>query len=127
MTSLILGQHWFSVSEGRLHCFRLFEVDLGGSGNGKQVLHAGLDHVGNIGDDDVWQWLESRLHIGGGGFGLSTLLGLGLVLDCERRRVSALRVIGRVHLGEHVNGLAHPQHVKSSETFFLLIGGFCHR
>ena len=38
-----------------------------------------------------------------------------------------MRLIGRVHLGEHINRLAHPWHVESSETFFLLIGGLHHR
>ena len=45
------------------------------------------------------------------------------MLDGENRRLFALRVIGRVHLGEHINGLAHPRHVKSSEMLFFLIGG----
>ena len=123
MTSLGPGQHLFSFREGHFHGFRLLEVDLGGGGNGEQVCHAGLDHIGNIGDDGSWRQLESR----GGYFGLSGLLGLGLVLDGKMRRLFALRVIGRVHPGEHINGLAHPQHVKFSETFFLLIGGLCHR
>ena len=63
VTSLSLGQHWFGFSEGRLHSFLLLEIDLGGGGNGKQVCHAGLDHVGNIGDDNAWRQLESRLLI----------------------------------------------------------------
>ena len=50
-----------------------------------------------------------------------------MVHDGEWWSSQALRVLRRVHLREHVDGLAHPVHIKSSETLFLLIGGLHHR
>ena len=61
-------------------------------------LHAGLDQVGDIGDDDVWRRLESGLCVGGVplfvGGGRVGIAGLRLVHESEWWRPQALGVLG---------------------------------